>query len=69
MSHKIYQNVEDKGISPSFSGFLLRAQQRIDSHTHWLNHERTKKEQRETRIMKEVPDILRGSREKLQPIY
>jgi hypothetical protein len=47
----------------------VRAQGRIDKRNHWLKEERAKKEESEIKTLKEIPDILRGSREKVIPIY
>ena len=67
--HKLYQNYDDGDVSSSFKEFLLRAQERIDRRDHWLTKERTKKEEMEMKTLKEIPDILRGSRERVMPIY
>lgn len=66
---KVYQNYDDGDVSESFKEFLVRAQERIERRDHWLDKERTKKDEMERKTLKEIPDILRGSREKVMPIY
>lgn len=68
-THTVYRDYSQEDLSPSFNQFLMRAQERLDRREGWLEEERLKKQQSEVHRLKEVPDILRGSREKLQPIY
>lgn len=56
-------------MSPSFAQFLQRAQEKIDYRNKWVCKMKQIKDTNEIKNLKAVPDILRGSREKLQPLY
>jgi hypothetical protein len=67
--HKVYQNLEDKDMPSSLRQFLTRAQDKLESHSKWVRKMQQQRIVQETRDLKEVPEILRGSREKVEPIY
>lgn len=48
--------------SPSFTQFLMRAQQKINSHYSWVESEQKKQEKEEISTLQVTPAILRGSR-------
>jgi len=49
--------------------FLQRAQQKFENKNKWVHKMKAMKDEKEVIELKKAPDILRGSREKLQPIY
>jgi uncharacterized membrane-anchored protein YjiN (DUF445 family) len=67
--HKIYQNLSDKDLSSSFLEFLTRAQEKVDTRHKWIDKMQKLQLEKEVKTLKDIPDILRGSREKVQPIF